>query len=363
MAHSQQQASFATLSYTGGTAAIRANVEADDKTPTIIIGPPGCGKTTLPLTIAVEYGIPRDVAEKCIFRPSLRDPVDLAGLPHNERDPESGQLFTHWAANSFIKYVNDVAAKYGIAFLIIDELMQAVPMMQNALAGLMLDRFVGENFLDDRVFIVATGNRVEDKAGAGRLLTQVANRAEIWELSVDLESWGAYMTGQGYDPMLVAYARFDPACLNDFDPNRSVNGTMRSMEAAAKISTDLPEDVYLAKLSGRIPQARAAQYVAFRKLFDLLPTAEQMINNPTQAKLPTDNRGAMYAASALAFKRADRKTFGALTKYVERIALDGYAPDIEAAFYKDVACAKTELCETAEFVAWATGRGEDVVLV
>lgn len=352
---------LASLQFEEAEQAIKANVEAGDMTPTLVLGRPGCGKTALFTKVAVDYGIPLEVAQRCIFRPSLRDPTDLLGLPHTERG-EDGQLYTHWSINSFISYVNEVARKYGIAFLIIDEAPQAVQMMQNAIAGLVYDRFVGDNWLEDRVFIGLTGNGVKDKAGAGRILTQLGNRCEVWEMAPDLDAWAAHMLAKGVDPMLVAYARFDPGCLDDFNPDRTVNGSMRSMEAAAKINPDLPENIYMAKLAGRIPESRAAQYIAFRRLYDELPTAEEMTTKPREAKLPTDNRGALFAAAGLAFKRVDHKTWPALCIYMERVATQAYAPDIEAAFYKDVVAHKPEFVSTKEFSAWATTRGADVTL-
>ena len=352
---------LASLQFDDAYTALKATINANDKTPQVIMGPPGCAKTSLAVKVFVDLGIPEDVVKNCIFRPSLRDPVDLVGLPHVERG-DNGVLETHWAANSFIGYVNRVAEKYGIAPLIVDEVFDCVTMMQNALAGLMLDRRTGDNVLHDRVFIVATSNRVSDKSGANRPLTKLTNRCEVWEMRADLEAWSRYMLEQDADPVMVAYCRFDPGALDDFDPDRMVNGTMRSWDAASRIPTDLPEPIYLAKLSGRVPEARAAQYIAFRKLHELLPTDQEMTTNPMGAKLPVDNRGALYLAATLAFKRVTQKTWPALVKYVERIATEAFAPDIEAAFYKDVVAHKNEFLSTKEFTAWATTRGADVTL-
>ena len=350
-----------TISYSDAVAILNANIDNGDRTPVMLLGAPGCGKTSVVLDIAEQRGIPRDVAESCIFRPSLRDPVDLMGLPHTERH-DNGELWTHWSINSFFQHVNNVAERYGVALLCIDELPQAVPMMQNALAGLLYDRCVGDNHLHDNVYMFCTGNRAEDKAGSGRVLSQVANRIEIHTMATDLDAWAAYMIGKDYDPMLVAYIRFDPAALEDIDPDRLINGTMRSWEAAAKVDTNLPANVYRAKLCGRVPEGRVAQYLAFRDLFHELPSADDMCNSPLTAQLPSHNRGALFAAASLAYKRANAETFANLTKYVGRIATEAMAVDIEAMFYKDVTMHKPELCNTSEFGEWASGRGAEVML-
>lgn len=66
-----------SLSFTDAKTAINATIEAGDYTPTYLVGPPGVGKTSLALDVAEHFGIPRTVAEACMFRPSLHDPVDL----------------------------------------------------------------------------------------------------------------------------------------------------------------------------------------------------------------------------------------------------------------------------------------------
>lgn len=350
-----------TLNFSTAVEVIQASIDANDMTPILLLGRPGCGKTAVCTEVNRRLGIPSDVTDKLIFRPSLRDPTDLLGLPAVERD-EDGQLVTRWSLNSYIRYVNDVASQYSHVVMPIDEIGQAVPMMQNALAGLVYDGFVGENYLAPNVLPVLTGNRVEDKAGSGRILSQLGNRVESHTMGTDLDGWASRMIHLGYDPMIVAYVRFDPAALEDFDPDRIVNGTMRSWEAAAKVDSSLPLPVYRAKLCGRIPEGRVAQFLAFRELFNELPSAEQMCNSPMTAHLPVHNRGAMYAAASLAYKRANDKTFANLTKYVGRIAVEGGQVDVEASFYKDIAVNKPELTETKEFGDWINTRGASVML-
>lgn len=351
-----------TLTFSEAYNVIRASIDANDMTPILLLGAPGCGKTAVCTEVNASLGIPRDVSDRLIFRPSLRDPVDLIGVPHVERDDEDGQFYTQWALNSYIKYVNQVATTYGFCVMPVDEVAQAVPMMQCAIAGLVYDRFVGDNHLHPNVLPVLTGNRAEDKAGSGRILSQLGNRVEAHTMGTDLEGFCNHMLANNCDPMLVAYIRFDPAALEDFDPDRIVNGTMRSWEAASKVDPDLPPAVYRAKLAGRVPEGRVAQYMAFRDLFHDLPSADEMCNSPMTAKLPSHNRGAMFAAASLAFKRADENTFANLTKYVGRMATEAGTMDIEAMFYKDIIVHKEHLSNTPEFSAWISGRGSQVMI-
>lgn len=345
------------MNYSNVKRAIMANIQSRDFTPIYISGEPGCGKTAVCVEVANDLGIPRKVTEdNCIFRPSFRDPVDLMGIPHVDSDG-----YTEWALNSFIRNVNSVAQQYGFALLVIDELAQAVPMMQNALAGLIHDRFIANNRLHDDVFVVATGNRAQDKAGSNRILTQLANRVEHLEMDVDIDSWCTYMAAQDYDPLLPAFIKFRPAALQDFDPDRFSNATMRSWEAAAKVDSDLPRDIYFAKIAGRVGEGWAAEYIGFRDVYHALPDRELIINNPKTAPIPAEP-SARYATMALLQRIVDESNMAPLAQYVSRFSTEQAAPEFEVMFFKYLTDAKAELCETKEFMDWATTRGREVLL-
>ena len=335
--------------------AILSSVNTGDMTPIYISGAPGCGKTSVCIDVAEDKGIPRDVAEACIFRPSLRDPVDLTGVPHIEDG------VTKWATNSQLAYVNGVAERYGFALFIIDELPQAVPMMQNALAGLMHDRFVSDTRLHDDVFVVATGNRAKDKAGAGRVMSQLANRVEHLEMDADTKAFSSYMMGKGYDPLIAAYIRYRPDALDDFNPDAFSNATMRSWEAVAKVDTTLPSDIYYAKVAGRVGEGRAAEYIGFRRVASELPKIETILAHPETAPMPQDH-GARYAAVGLLVRHADPSTFGTLAKYAARFATEMQSPELEVVFYMDSVAKDANFIQTPEYVAWGTGRGQEVLL-
>ena len=335
--------------------AIQSSIQQRDMTPVYISGAPGCGKTSVCIDVAEDMGIPRHVAENCIFRPSLRDPVDLTGVPHIEEG------VTKWATNSQLAYVNQVAEDYGFALFIIDEMPQAVPMMQNALAGLMHDRFISDTRLHDDVFVVATGNRAQDKAGAGRVMSQLANRVEHLPMDADLKAFAHYMVTKGYDPMVAAYIRYRPEALDDFNPDAFSNATMRSWEAVAKVDTSLPSEIYFAKVAGRVGEGRAAEYIGFRKIASELPKIETILAHPDTAPMPQDH-GARYAAVGLLVRHAEPSNFAALAKYAGRFATEMQSPELEVVFYMDVVAKDGEFLNTPEYVAWGTGRGQEVLL-
>lgn len=264
---------------------------------------------------------------------------------------------TRWAANDFFRSVNAVAEQYGTALLIWDEIAQAVPMMQNAIAGALLDRRIGESVLHPRVFQIATGNRATDKAGSNRILTQVGNRWERLELEVSLDDWVLWALGADIDPLQIAYHRFKGgAALFDFDPSREINATPRSWAAANRVPTDLPDLLYRAKVAGRVGEGYAIEYCEFRNIYTRLPSRETIRLDPTNAPVPED-ASARFAAIWQLMKSCNEKVLDRDLAYVTR-----YPREYQVAWISDLTRIKPELKSTKPFINWAVTHGADALL-
>lgn len=273
-----------------------------------ISGPPGCGKTSVTTPIAHELGIkPENVH---IFRPSLHDPVDILGVP----SVSDGQ--TKWNTPTWLHKLQE-----GRHLLCIDELPQSVKMMQNALAGLMLDRFVGDVHLSDEVYIIATGNRTQDRAGANRMLTQLANRVLEIEMDVNTDDWVAWALEQQIDPLLIAFHRWKSGLLSDFDPDRSQNPTPRSWGMVARVPTDLPPDLYMDAVTGLVGSGAAAEYCGFRRLADKLPSIDHIILDPANAPVP-EEPDVRYVCVATLSTRVTFDNYSGMIEYVERMPVE-----------------------------------------
>jgi hypothetical protein len=344
------------LSYTQAYEALSAMVAGKVMTPVFLEGPPGIAKTTLALDIAEANRVPRDVAEGCVFRPSLHDPADLLGVPFVDR--EGSAPMTRWAQNAFLPNVNAVADVYGCAVLVLDEIAQATPMMQNALAGLMLDRALGEFRLDPRVHIISTGNRVQDKAGAGRILTQVMNRMCILRMHMTLDDWIKWAYTVDIDPLMVAFHRYKAgASLFDFDPNRQVNATPRSWAAVARLPLDgLSRPVQQAMVAGTVGDGHAIEYLEFRQIFSELPTPEEVLLNPEGAPVP-ESPSAKFGALWQMLKVVTDKNLDRVILYAER-----YGREYQAAFFNDLVTKDAALARTKAFGQWARAGGLDALL-
>lgn len=307
--------------------------------PIYISGPPGCGKTSLAYEVADNMGIPHD--NVLIFRPSLRDPVDLMGVPA----VISGR--THWNPPEELAKLQS-----GKHLLVIDELAQAVPMMQNALAGLMLDRFVGDLTLSDQCFVMATGNRQQDKAGATRIVSQLGNRVMHIEMETSADDWITWAIEKGLDLFTIAFLKLKQNHLFDFEPSRLTNATPRSWEFASYIPPTLPTNLYLSALSGVIPEGIAAEFVAFRQLAAKLPSIDAILLNPTGAEIPMEAEVRYALVTTLSLRTTD-SNFAGVMDYVTRLPRE-----FQTLYVKATAKQEPRVLHTKTFIAWAAKNAD-----
>jgi len=211
-----------------------------------IEGKPGGGKSALSRDIVRSMGI-TNVLE---FNPSLRDPVDILGTPNNNGE------FTRWVPPEEFK---KLGKGHGKCALIIEEMTDAPVAMQNALCRVILDRHAGQFELSDELYIIASGNRTEDKSGATRLTTKLGNRMRIHEFQENLDDWVDWALANGLDPVLVQFIRFKAGLLSDFKADRKVNPTPRSWERVSRIPVDLSSDLYFAECAGDVGEGAAAE--------------------------------------------------------------------------------------------------------
>ena len=182
-----------------------------------IEGKPGGGKSACAREIADVLKEKLKIKDEQIveFNPSLRDPVDVLGIPFKH---VSG---TH---NEWLPPAEFYNLRFGVGpcVLIIEELSDAQMSMQNPMCRIILDRYAGSLKLSDQLYIIATGNRVEDRSGANRLSTKLGNRLRCLTFEEDLEDWVKWARAHNIDDVLIKFLQFQPNLLSDFDPKRKI---------------------------------------------------------------------------------------------------------------------------------------------
>lgn len=257
------------------------------KVPTFLWGSPGLGKSSVINQAAKELGY--SVVD---VRAALLDPCDLRGIP--SVDGKTGT--TRWNPPNFLPHG-------GKQVLFLDELPNAPPMVQNSLLQLALDRRVGEYQLPDDVYVVAAGNRAEDRSGAGRLIKSLANRFIHLDVEVDTKDWLEWAGENGIDGKIQAFINFRPNLLHDFVPTNPENAfpTPRSW---AFLSSLLPSDPCFSVMAGCVGKGAAAEFRGFLECFQGLPSVTQIYDDPDTCPIPDGaNLGAHYAVVIAAAER------------------------------------------------------------
>src|SRR5437762_11775245 len=158
----------------------------------LLLSPPGVGKSDVVRQAAADAslecksllgtqiapedvsGVPRIVGERSVFCP----PRVL--LPDN---PQKFCLF-------------------------LDELPACAPDVQKAFYSLLLERRIGEYHLPAGTWVVAAGNRVEDRALVRTMSSALINRVFVLPVKVDLDEWLAWASANGVRQEVRSFVRY-----------------------------------------------------------------------------------------------------------------------------------------------------------
>ena len=270
-------------------------------------GPPGIGKSAIVRAVADQAKIP--VID---LRASLLDPTDLRGIPAIV----NGQAV--WCPPSFLPTPKD---KPGVLFL--DEINAAPPLVQAGLYQLVLDRRVGEYELPKGWWIVAAGNRQQDRAVTFRMSSALANRFVHINLDIDVDDWRTWAISKGIDPLIVSFIGFRPALLWEAPDESAAFATPRSWEmlsdviasfAGYKNCTDL--------IPGIVGEGPAREFISFAKKAANAKQIEAIIADPKDSVLPTSLDGIYVLTSWLAHNASTERVSLAAAILLERLPVE-----------------------------------------
>jgi hypothetical protein len=163
----------------------------------LLLSPPGLGKSDMVYQAAREAGLPcRSLLGTQIA------PEDVSGVPRivGERSvfcpprillPEKPEPFC----------------------LFLDELPACPPDVQKAFYSLLLERRLGEHSLPAGTWVVAAGNRLQDRALVRAMSSALVNRVTILQLRVDMDEWLAWGQRSGVRPEILSFIRTVPDAL------------------------------------------------------------------------------------------------------------------------------------------------------
>lgn len=236
-------------------------------TPVMLWGPPGVGKSQMVGQIAARHGV------KVIdVRLSQMEPSDLRGIPFRVGS------HVEWAIPAMLPN-EERHGPAGILFL--DEINSAPPSVSAAAYQLILDRRLGEYEVPDHWAIFAAGNRQGDRGVTYQMPAPLANRFSHYEVDAHLDDWVAWAYASGIDERLIAFLRFRPELLFDFDPahNPVAFPSPRSWEFAHRALQKFGDstDLLLGTLQGCVGPAAGIECKAFVDNLDQLPDIDAIL--------------------------------------------------------------------------------------
>src|SRR5271166_3930175 len=104
--------------------------------------------------------------------------------------------------------------------LFLDELPACTPDIQKAFYSLLLERRIGEHPLPAGTWVVAAGNRIEDRSLVRALSSALVNRVIMLQVRVDVEEWLTWARGQYLRPEVIAFIEANPQLLFRPVPDR-----------------------------------------------------------------------------------------------------------------------------------------------
>ena len=330
-------------------------------------GEPGIGKSAMLKVLAKRFPEYATAYIDC----TLLDLGDFA-LPYTVE--ENGIRVTRFAPNARFQLQSDKPV-----IVMLDEIGKAMKAVKNVLLTLMNEYSIGDMTLPKGSIVFGTTNLSTDGVGDS-LEAHARNRVCFTTVrkphagfnvdgSLDPDSWGAWAIENDIEPIVLAWVKQNPHCLESYtDPAQVENGliyqptkpqsafvTPRSLEKASHIVKQrhtLGDLVTQSLLAGTVGDKAAAEMQAFFTVVDKLPTWESIVADPKGAKVPgTTDVIAKCMVVFSALTRVDDKSIDAWIDYAERLDLEW-----QAMFAKSAMKSSTKqsiLTRNTKFKQWA----------
>ncbi len=319
----------------------------------LFVSGPGLGKSSIVEQAAEEFS--KKIGEPVMCKPfhlTTVEPPDVRGfgLPDKEVDGVRDMSFTRppWA-------VKKGEPARGILFL--DELGQASHDVQKPAAELLLHRRVGNYQLPQGWIVVAASNREADRSGVQRELACITNRRAVIKSEPILDAWVNWAEKTGVHPLAIAFSKVKPGLVfSDTIPEKpGPYCTPRSLVMLSEFIGELDMAVFTEMACGLIGDGTAAEFVAFLRVAEQLPSFEEIVKNPTGTEVPKRS-DASYAAMQMIAHRVDDKTAKACFTYLKRMGREFQVAGLRGAFNRSPG-----LVRTPDFAAWLRDNKELVM--
>tara|TARA_R100000951_G_scaffold70820_2_gene59726 strand:- start:509 stop:1573 length:1065 start_codon:yes stop_codon:yes gene_type:complete len=234
-------------------------------------GPCGIGKTTVAHIVGKDNNLP--VVE---FRPAEMEAVELVGAPWLDEKTESVRYFRP-----------DVIPTDPCVFLV-DELTLATSDMYSVMIKLIRERELGGVKLHPDTVVIATGNRVSDRAGVNRISSALRESFVMFDVTSNASNWlQYYATVENYNESVWHYISANEEMLNDWDGKEEHNQPCpRNWVKVGKFANVLSGSNLRAMLNGVIGKTATSKFMAFVKELASVVSVDDVLDG--KKKVPTN---------------------------------------------------------------------------
>jgi len=302
----------------------------ETKVPLMVYGGFGIGKSMIPRQVfrdvakdeGLEFVVWEDTTDKqkeemikdagkyfvfCDQRIGQMDSTDLRGIP-NMMNCDMLKTVPY----SWVIYFTQKDA-HGLIFF--DEINLAPPTVAGSAYQIINDRCISDRRLGDDVFVMAAGNRAEDKAHIFDMPMPLHDRFAEVEIGVNVDDWTAWAV-KNINAHFVSFINWKPSRLYHANVNKGDKpSTPRSIERASKLlrGRDITDNSAFELIAISCGEAFAAEFQAYAKFYSQLNWATIYKNPEMVQKFEIDKLWAVAGGMTDQFlKGVDDKIFSSM---------------------------------------------------
>jgi len=319
---------------------VTLNEILNDNIASIIFSPPGIGKSSLVHQVAAKKKWP--VVD---LRTSLLDPTDIRGIPFPDRESKKA-----------VWYIPEFLPTEGEGIFFLDEFAQGSPAVMNSFFQFVWDRRVGDYVVPPGWRIVAASNRQSHRAGAGRLNTAMLSRFIHLDLDLDNDDWQLYAVKNNFHPAVRSFINFKKKYLWQFDANSDEPFPCpRTWEMVSKAMSFIKKGNLFSVVAGCVGKGVAAEYIAHMKMFESIPSINDILDHPDQVAIPTE-ASLLFAILGMISEHSGKlkgNDLEAVGKYVFRMPVE-YA----TVGFRDIQASNSLFITVSEAKNWIRAHGK-----
>lgn len=253
-----------------------------DRQPIFIFGSPGTGKSD-------------QVKQSCEpddtiidLRLNTLDSIDLRGFPCIKRDEDGNPVKVEWVRPEFIPW-------HGKGIIFFDELNTAPPIVQNPALQIILDHRIGSHEIGPDWYMLAAGNRADDRAHVYPLSSALLQRFAVYDYVPDYNTWSEWAIKSNIHESVIGFLAFRKELLHQPSVDEHIPGANpRSWSYVSKKMHN--NHVNLADIRACVGIS-ASEFLSYLDVYKNIPDIEKLANGKAKWKEDHSKISVSYAIS------------------------------------------------------------------